>query len=388
KKDTIVVKEDDGSKVTYQKRILFNNLRENYELFKEENKNVWLSRSSFAELRPPFVVPKAALTYRNCLCLYHENVCLLLKSLDKYVDGRLCSSLQMFTDNMVCSTNNEECMFGCCSLCEDFFTKKVEENVSDGNAKITWSQWINENGFAEKREFFEKLKAEVTDEKIELQVNFAENFNIKEQDEIQKAHWNSKTLSIFTAYVWSKNEKFSFALPSLDVTHGKFVVDAALEMILNHIVTVLPNIKEVDCFSDGAASQFIQRFHFRNLVQIANERNIHLSWHFFATSHGKGVVDGIGGTVKRLVWSAILAGGVCRSAEDFIKIAKKKTKKVILIEITKNNIDNSKTKLENIFKMAKIIPETLKMHSVKVVDNNTLEFRYYSTCSQKKAVKY
>ncbi|CAF4610185.1 unnamed protein product, partial [Didymodactylos carnosus] len=97
---------------------------------------------------------------------------------------------------------------------------------------------------------------------------------------------------------------------------------------------------------------------------------------------------GIGGTVKRLVWSAILAGGVCRSAEDFIKIAKAKTKKVILIEITNNDIDNSKTKLENIFKTAKSIPETLKMHSVKVVDNNTLEFRYYSTCSQKKTVKY
>ncbi|CAF2088960.1 unnamed protein product, partial [Rotaria magnacalcarata] len=98
-------------------------------------------------------------------------------------------------------------------------------------------------------------------------------------------------------------------------------------MILNHIVTVLPNIKEVDCFSDDAASQFKQPFHFRNLVQIANERNIHLSWHFFATSHGKGVVDGIGGTGKHLVWSAILAGGACRSAEDFIKIEKKKTKK-------------------------------------------------------------
>ncbi|CAF3880707.1 unnamed protein product, partial [Didymodactylos carnosus] len=84
----------------------------------------------------------------------------------------------------------------------------------------------------------------------------------------------------------------------------------------------LPNVKEVDCFSDGAASQFKQRFLFRNLLRIANERIIELSWHFFATSHGKGVVDGIGGTVKRLVWSAIFAGGVCRSAEDFIKIAK------------------------------------------------------------------
>lgn len=83
RRDTIVVKEDDGSKATYQKRILFNNLRENYELSKEKNKSVSLSRSSFAELRPRFVLPKAALAHRNCLCLYHENVCLILKSLDK-----------------------------------------------------------------------------------------------------------------------------------------------------------------------------------------------------------------------------------------------------------------------------------------------------------------
>jgi hypothetical protein len=419
KRDTVVVKEDDGSKVTHQKRILFNNLRETYELFKEENDNVYLSRSSFAELRPSFVIPKAALTHRNCLCSYHENICLLLKSLDNYVGGKYCSTLQTFTDSLVCSTNNEECMFSGCPLCEDFFTEKIQENVSNGNAKITWSQWVNENSRAEKKEFsgnvdeavsllkskveyflfhvyikreqskyFEKLKTEVSDEKIVLQVDFAENFNMKEQDEIQKAHWNTKSLSIFTAFVWSKSENFSFALPSLDVTHDKFVVDSALKIILNHIKTVLPNVEEINCFSDGAASQFKQRFHFRNLTRIADERKIDLKWHFFATSHGKGVVDGIGGSVKRLVWSAILAGGVCRSAEDFIKLAKKKTKKIILIEILRSDIDDSKTKLENLFKTAKCIPETLKMHSVKVVDENELEFRYYSTCSQKKTITY
>ena len=104
---------------------MFNNLGENYELLKEENKNVSLSCSSFAELRSPFVVLKASLVHRNCLCLYHENVCLLLKSLDKYVTGKFCSSLEIFTDSLVCSTNNEECMFSCCSLCEDFFIKKI-----------------------------------------------------------------------------------------------------------------------------------------------------------------------------------------------------------------------------------------------------------------------
>lgn len=96
----------------------------------------------------------------------------------------------------------------------------------------------------------------------------------------------------------------------------------------------------------------------------------------------------MGGVVKRLVWSAVLAGAVCRSAEDFIKIAKSKTNKINLVEITKNDIDNSKIKLENIFKTIKPVPQTLKMHSVKVIDKNTLEFRYYSMCSQKQTIKF
>ena len=44
----------------------------------------------------------------------------------------------------------------------------------------------------EQAKYFEKLKTEVTDEKIVLKVDFAENFNVKEQDEIQLAHWNTK----------------------------------------------------------------------------------------------------------------------------------------------------------------------------------------------------
>ncbi|CAM4974871.1 unnamed protein product [Rotaria socialis] len=270
----------------------------------DENKSVDLSRSSFADLRPVFVFSKSALAHRNWLRVYHENVRLLLKDVDKYVDGTQCSSLSTFTDSLVCSTNNEECMFGCCSICKDFFSENIQENVSNSNSKITWSQWARENGRVEKKEFsgsvdeailmfkskiefflfhvyikreqskyFEKLKTEVIDEKILLQVDFAENFNMKEQDEIQSAHWNTKPLSIFTAFVWSKSKSFSFALPSLDLTHDKFVANAALKIILNHIETVLPNVLEVNCFSDGAASQFKQRFLFRNLMQ-SNRKQI------------------------------------------------------------------------------------------------------------------
>ena len=217
-----------------------------------------------------------------------------------------------------------------------------------------------------------------------MQIDVAENFNMREQDEIQKAHWNTKPLSIFTAFVWSRSKTCSYGVPSLDVTHDKFVVSSVLEIILNHLESVIRNVKEINCFYDGTASQFKQRFHFRNLVRIANERRIALSWHFFATSHGKDVVGGIGGTVKRLVWSSILAGSVCRSAEDFIQLAMKKTDKIILLEIKISDINMSKTKLESIFKTVKTVPETQKVRSVTVIDNNTLELQYCSTCSEKK----
>ncbi|CAF1260225.1 unnamed protein product [Didymodactylos carnosus] len=97
KRDTVVVKNDDNIKITYQKRILLNNLRENFELFIEENKGIIISRSLFSDLRPPFVVPKAALAHRICVWIYHENANLILKAIDKFVKGNVCSSLQQFT---------------------------------------------------------------------------------------------------------------------------------------------------------------------------------------------------------------------------------------------------------------------------------------------------
>ena len=44
-------------------------------------------------------------------------------------------------------------------------------------------------------------------------------------------------------------------------------------------------------FSDGATSQFKQRYLFSNLHSWEMEHDIELSWNFFATSHGKGVVE-------------------------------------------------------------------------------------------------
>jgi hypothetical protein len=53
-------------------------------------------------------------------------------------------------------------------------------------------------------------------------------------------------------------------------------------------------------FSDGCAAQYKNRKNFLNLCNHDADFGLPAEWHFFATSHGKGPCDGVGGTVKRL----------------------------------------------------------------------------------------
>lgn len=47
-----------------------------------------------------------------------------------------------------------------------------------------------------------------------------------------------------------------------------------------------------------------------------------LTWNFSATSHGKGAIDGVGGTLKRFVYRHVLAkGDDVRNASEFFQVA-------------------------------------------------------------------
>ena len=53
-------------------------------------------------------------------------------------------------------------------------------------------------------------------------------------------------------------------------------------------------------------------------MNLANHKynfGVEVSWNFFATSHGKNVCDGIGGTVKRVLSKLLLQGHLLNNAE-------------------------------------------------------------------------
>ncbi|CAF1442411.1 unnamed protein product [Rotaria sordida] len=380
KRDTIIVN-DNGNKTTYQKKILLYTIREAYELFLAENPGISVGRTAFAEIRPKHISVKSSMAHRVCICIYHENVNLLLNSLSKHVNGSFCSNLYSFTSALVCDESNCDCMSSNCFTCQNYFDLNIKNNVIDKHVQIKWYQWKNINGYATKEEqqgsveqgiellsskvktfllhvyikrqqskFFEESKTNTDNKKIVIQVDYSENFEIKQQDEVQSAHWSSKSVSIFTAYAWCGTNNYSFALVSNNISHDKYCVYNCITYIINKLKQQLPSLEEILFFSDGAASQFKQRYLMRNLTRMSYEYQLILSWHFFATSHAKGVVDAIGGSVKRIVWQQILTKkDKCENATDFINIAKTKTKAIIIDEITQEDIDKSKAQLQAFF---------------------------------------
>ena len=53
-------------------------------------------------------------------------------------------------------------------------------------------------------------------------------------------------------------------------------------------------------------AQYKNTKNFINLCHHEDDFGMPTEWHFFATSHGKGLCDGVGGTVKRFAVRASL----------------------------------------------------------------------------------
>ena len=98
-------------------------------------------------------------------------------------------------------------------------------------------------------------------ENVVLQVDFSEIATIASQSETQSAHWCHGQATLFTVYAWIKeDENESLVLVSDDLTLTKYSVYIFMEYIMKHLREKLPLIRVLNVFSDGAGSQFKQRF--------------------------------------------------------------------------------------------------------------------------------
>lgn len=121
---------------------------------------------------------------------------------------------------------------------------------------------------------------------------------------------------------------------------------------------------------------------------MMKEMNVEFSWNYFAASHGKGVVDGVGGILKRIVWQEIMTGKACSSADDFVKICREKTKMISVIFVRQLQFDVTKSVLENTFMKTSTFFGIQKQHHIKALHKNVIEYACYSTSDNKYVFRF
>ena len=348
KKDFVSIRKGDQH-AHVQKRLMLGNLKEVYQQFKEKHPTDKIGFSKFADLRPKHcILAGASGTHTVCVCTIHQNVKLMM------IGGKI-AELSVHDDiplreynhclaKIICNPPQPDCYFKNCNSCpgvtglKDHLYVLMDENMID---TIQYKQWVSTDrstletitkpAYEFVESFCEQLKLLLTrsfiakqqslfqmESKLNLQpgvfqviADFSENYSFVLQDEAQGFHWNSSqaTLHPFVVYYTesSKLYQLSYVIISDCLQHDTvavYVFQKCLIEFLTDKFNCCPH--KIIYFSDGAAAQYKNRKNFLNLCHHKADLGVEAEWHFFATSHGKGPCDGLGGTVKRLAARASL----------------------------------------------------------------------------------
>lgn len=228
-------------------------------------------------------------------------------------------------------------------------------------------------------EYYQKQREAITSEQSDssvalLQVDFSENYTCIYQDEVQSAHWQQHQVSLFTAALYYNGILHPKVIASDNLTHAKETLLAYVDYLLEDLPKT---VKIINVWSDGPSSQFKNRFIAAALPSLQCRHDLNIQWHYFATSHGKGPVDGIGGSVKRQVWSAVKERkDIVTNASTFVAAAEK-VSNVNVIEMTSLQIDqrNEQMNLEDIFNTAPPMPGITGIHNLRIVNDKVSSYK-------------
>lgn len=171
--------------------------------------------------------------------------------------------------------------------------------------------------------YFDSIKREKDRTKAIIQVDFAENATLTEQNKIQSAHWKQRQVTIFTCVIWSGDQVKSLAI-SDELSHSKYAVWTFLQTIGQFIKQVFPEVHQLIFFSDKVASQFRSKYTMSNLCYLEDDLGFwSIEWVTFATSPGKGAVDGVGAALKNMIWNRVKSENLTiNSAKEYYEVLK------------------------------------------------------------------
>ncbi|KAJ8720597.1 hypothetical protein PYW08_006062 [Mythimna loreyi] len=400
-KDVKTVKSSTGTKLRMQKRTMIMSIREAFEIFKETYPETFVGKTVFYKERPAHILPINDTPHNVCVCTTHSNYINLLLAISKHSTD-FPKTHQELLKQISCNVDNEDCMSNSCDVCKE---SNIWDITLDSNRIVNWKAWIFQNhrpkqivmskpfnlaldelhdstakfklhSFVKnvQSNYFHNVKQDLTSDKAIVQIDFAENYALISQDEIQSAHWSHGQVTLFTCCIWTTDKLQSVVIVSDELSHSKYTVHLFLQKIFEYIKSVNDKITFLHIFSDNCAAQFKNRFVMASMNALKAEYGFtHFEWNFFAASHGKGAVDGIGGSVKRSVWIAVKSRkAIVNSALEFYDLARSLSKNIFFVFVAKEEVKEKMAMLDDKWEGLKNIPGIQSKHFFQSVDGDTI----------------
>lgn len=192
-------------------------------MFIQEHSLIEVSFSKFVALRPAYIKINAKLPHNVCICVQHFKFQKLFEVLKQASNEDIPTSARQLLRMLVCNVDDSSCMLNDECKCSQIAFKKIDRLIPEEQIfnvvkpfelwtksaeKVSIDSWTYDEVLHETKntlssfkrhcfvkwcqeKHFENSKATVSGEKVVCQVDFAMNYAIHEQDEIQQFHFTS-----------------------------------------------------------------------------------------------------------------------------------------------------------------------------------------------------
>lgn len=239
-------------------------------------------------------------------------------------------------------------------------------------------------------QYLYNIKNNLQEGEFLVTLDFAENYSFKIQDAVQSYHWSNDQATLHPYVIYHKNGETvvheCFVVISDNNKHDTVAVHLFNKKMLDHIKLIFgeENVRRLIFFSDGCGGQYKNKYNFTNLCHYKDDFNVETEWHFFATSHGKGACDGVGGTVKRLASRASLQrpdDQQITTPFQLFQWAEQYFENISFEFCSKSEYEKEESALKKRFEKAATIKGTRLYHSFIPLDSNSIACREIS-CSE------
>lgn len=237
-------------------------------------------------------------------------------------------------------------------------------------------------------------KNQIVDGEFLVMADFSENYTFIIQDAVQGYHWNNDQATVHPFVIYYRDnaasvKSESFVVISEIMKHDSIAVHVFIAKLIDFMKNRFSTVRKIIYVSDGAGSQYKNKYNFANICHHKSDFGIECEWHFHATSHGKCACDAIGGTTKRMTAVASLRrnSDPINTPLKMFEFLNTKTTEISFSYASTTDFEAAQAQLNERYGFVKQIPGTQKFHCFIPESEESMVVKLYSHSPESKSFR-